>query len=330
MGVLGLWGQTMTYQPVRKAGQWVGGERPSDDRYAMVREVIEDNEPDGAMFSVLDIGTSDSYFPQRIIEDFPDQAFVTGVDVKAAKFEHEQYEHIQKRTSARTLWEFERYDYVLCLSVIHHFANWPLVLKAVQACRVGAVVEVPHPSEDWMEHSAARHQLAEIDEAVSNVGERLGESPRTGRNGVTYKRPVYWVPGGLSTFYGQVVDGKGACSQRLTSNRYGRGISKVLGFQPYPGSLNIECPELDTHHILAFNPKSAYDWTGEYGEDTARYLFWDAWVLSKGVSVPCKAMIPERRGNRAQWELVSEHWLRDLMELNNGDNVRVDVMLNAW
>lgn len=321
----------MTYQPVRKAGQWVGGERPSDDRYAMIHEAIEANEPAlrpaADPFTVLDIGTSDSYFPQRILEDFPDQAYVTGIDVKAAKFEHERYEHVQKRTSARTLWEFERYDYVLCLSVIHHFTNWPLVLKAVQACRVGAVVEVPHPSEDWMEHSAARHHLGEINEAVSSVGEFLGESPRTGRNGVTYRRLVYWVPGGLSTFYGHVVDGKGACSQRLTPDRYGRGIDKVLGFQPYPGSLNVECPGLDTHRFLSEIP--AYDWTGEVWGAHARYVFWDAWVWSRGVSVPCKAMIPERRGNRRHWELVSEHRLRDLLKLNNGDSLRMDVMLNA-
>jgi SAM-dependent methyltransferase len=312
----------MAYQPVvdSRTGETVQhGERACTDRYQAIAQALQDvAEP----FTVLDLGAYTGWFAQALTRDF--DCTVTAVDdhpgLTAAA--SQRIRVINRRVTPVELAAMPRHDVILALSVLHHFADWRAALAETRRCRQAAFVEVPHPDETWMRHSAARHELPELDSATHAAAARVvDEFPRTGRNGVSYVRPMYQLAGTVTRVHGRVFTGNGRSSRSLP--RYSRELRAYLGYEPYPGSLNLR---LD--HPVAFGDPYAR-WTAPNARDgrwTGRYHLWRAWLHY--ADVPVHAMWD--RGHGADCvELLAPVRLRDHLNVTDRSAVAIDVETNA-
>lgn len=296
------------YQDVWKDGRLrARGVRDCAGRYKLIASILPERP-----FTVLDLGAYTGYFATRIAEDF--DARVTAVDdfpglVEAAS---DRVTVMSKRLGVDGLLHLPRFDVVLALSVLHHFKDWPAALRLLRCCRSNLVIEVCDPKETWMRRAASRAEVAVQHKVVSELpGARLlGTSPRTAA-GVTYQRPLYLIPGTVRTYAGQAFTGSGWCHRNMP--RYDRGLGAQLGYEPFPGSLNVR---LDQDHELG---KPWLDWQGAKKRDRQ---FWRAWIGD----LYCHAHVPGRRNHGPDvLELVAAVKLRGLLGLADGDLVSFDV-----
>lgn len=303
----------MTYQPTATAP----GERVCADRWEPIRELLMDiPEP----FTVLDVGAAQGWFARRILDEFP-HARVTAIDPGPGLDDlagHERVTVVRRKVTAIDLHRLPRHDVTLALSVLHHFADWPQALSLVRASRRFAVVETPAPGEAWMRYAAARHQLPALASAVKAQSTRtLGSFERIGRDCSKHQRPMSLLPSNLETVTGTVFTGRGVCSQKLTHSLHGKGLDKVLGYQPYPGSLNLTLAGRSS-----FLGEPVIHWPGVANGRRRPYWFWPAWLNGEPVHV----MNPAGRGQTPYTvELVAPVRLRDTVGLADGDPVSVDV-----
>jgi CTP-dependent riboflavin kinase len=300
----------MTYQPTATTA----GERSCVDRWDVIRwHLASLDEP----FTVLDLGANAGWFSTRLAEEFDCQ--VTAIDDHRdlSSIASDRVTVLNRRVSARHLREMPRFDVVLALSVLHHMADWRAVFDQVRACRRGAFVEVPAPGEEWMRWAAARHELPAIHDKVAGAAFRLiGEFERTGRDGSVHQRPMFLVHGTLTTLAGTVFSGSGTCSRKLTPTLHARGLDRELGYQPYPGSLNLRCEttvDLGTPWLA---------WPGLVKGRSRPYWFWPAWLNGH----PVHAMDPAGRGHGPGCiEVVAPRSMRDSLGLVDGDAVTLEV-----
>jgi len=300
---------TRPYQDVWRSGERVAaGERDCEGRYALIAATFPAHP-----FTMLDVGAYTGYFATRASEDF--EASVTAVDDfrGLAAAASERVTVIGERLSPAQLAALPRHDVVLALSVLHHFADWRAALRELLACRSHLLIEVCAPDEKWMRRAASRREVAAQHKAVASTpgAELLGRSPRTGRDGVTYQRPLYRLPGTVCTLAGRAFTGSGSCSRNMP--RFDKGLGKRLGYEPFPGSLNVRLPE--PHKLGA----PALDWTGEKNRDRQ---FWRAWVAG----IACHAHVPGKRSHGPDaLELVAPMKLRDRLGLADGATITFDV-----
>lgn len=302
----------MTYQPTADGG---AAQRDCADRYAPIRDLL--TTIDGP-FTVLDLGANAGWFSTRIATDFP-AAQVTAVDPRpeVQQATSDRVTAVQQRMDAAALRALPRHDVVLALSVLHHLPEWQQAVPWLQACRRWLVAEVPHPDERWMRSAAARHELGPLHNTVTRHADRkLGDFERTGRDGSRHLRPMYATPGTVTTLTGTVFAGSGTCSRKLRPDLHARGLDKRLGYQPYPGSLNLRCDgpvDLGTPVV---------HWPGTVNGRQRPYWFWPAWISD----LPLHAMDPAGRGHGPNHvELVAPTRLRDTLGLADGDRVTVEV-----
>lgn len=306
----------MNYQPTWHDGMVLAaGERDCADRYEPIRELLAGVD---GLDTVLDLGANSGYFSARIADDFL-AAHVTAVDPRPElrQAASDRITVVQHRMDAAAVRALPRHDVVLALSVLHHLPDWRQALGWLRACRRWLVAEVPHPGERWMRSAAARHELPAIHDAVARMAARkLGDFERTGRDGSRHRRPMYLIPGNVVTLTGTVFAGSGTCSRKLRSDLHARGLDVQLGYQPYPGSLNLRC---DGPVDLG---QPVVDWPGTVNGKRRPYWFWPAWVGK----TPLHAMIPATRGHGPNHvELVAPMRLRDQLGLVDGDTVTVEV-----
>jgi len=307
----------MSYQPTATSA----GERLCVDRYEPIATIL------GRLvgpFTVLDLGANAGWFTARLADDFG--CHVTAVDdhpdlpaVVSGRAGRVRVE--RRRVTAGHLRKMARYDVVLALSVLHHMPDWREALDVIRRCRRVAIIEVPDPSETWMRYALARRELAEIHEAVASVGELVGQFERIGRDGLTYMRPMYAVPpspGGSVKLTGTVFGGSGTCSRKLTPTLHGRGLYRQLGYQPFPGSLNLRL-----ERPVDLGPP-VVNWPGLVRGRSRPYWFWPA----SATGVPCHAMDPAGRGHGPDsLEVVAPVKLRDALGLADGDFLTLEVDL---
>jgi len=298
----------MTYQPTATTT----GERACVDRWSAIRPHLP-AEP----FTVLDLGANAGWFSARLAAEFDCQ--VTAIDDHRdlPAIASDRVTVINRRVSARHLREMPRHDVVLALSVLHHLADWRAVLDDLRACRRGAFVEVPAPGEKWMRAAAARHELPAIHDKVAGAAFRLvGEFERTGRDGSVHQRPMFLLDGTVHALTGTVFSGSGTCSRKLTPTLHARGLDRELGYQPYPGSLNLRCAT----DVDLGAPWLA--WPGIVKGRSRPYWFWPAWLNGHAVH----AMDPGGRNHGPDCiEVVAPWSIRDRFGLVDGDPVTLEV-----
>lgn len=303
----------MSYQPSAASP----GERPCVDRWEAMRSILE-QVPQPA--TLMDLGAAEGWFSAKA----SDLGFyVTAIEPRAGVLDVKtRFMHsFVGSVDGESLRQWPRHDVVLALSVLHHFEDWRDVLEQVRACRYWAIVEVPDPAEaEWMKMAKARHELEAIAEEVDlHSVKDLGRFERVGRNGATYYRPMHLLRGTVKRFRGRAFSGSGNNARSLRRFADER-LTTVLGYEPFPGSLNLafdEQPDL--------GPAVRY-WARTIDSDRRAYVIWPAWIQG----VPGHVMIPTARtahpNTLEAWAPVK---LRDRLGIKDGDVVAVDVQLEG-
>lgn len=277
----------------------------------------------GGSPSVVDVGAAEGYFAVRIAEEFG--STVLAIDNNKALLDQlspwRPFLSVwSQRVSPEELATLPRFDVALALSVLHHFSRWRDALREIRALARVCLIELPHPSENWMRHAPARKQLLELHNTVAAIPHvrKIGTSKREGRNGKTYDRPMLLVPGTARRVQGTVFSGSGANRRNL--DRYAdESLSDLLGYEPFHGSLNLRVEP----GVLAAFTKPTLTWSRPNGgRNRATYRIWRAWYRDE----PLHVMIPQT-AHPSSIEVWASRKLRDTYELHDGDQLDLDVEL---
>lgn len=308
------------YQPVLdgKGKVVAAGERDCDDRWQAI--AAEFHRLSGLPFTLLDVGAYTGYFSRRATAEYACRAFAVDDNPKLQPAPNVRVH--RGRVDAGWIARQPRFDVILALSVLHHMPDWRDVLRELQACRGFAVVEVPAPNEwRWMTSAPARRDVPEIAETVAAAagvsgGKLLGEFPRTGKDGITYQRRMWLLPGRVQQVTGRVFTGSGSASRTLP--RYVDRLAGVLGYKPYPGTLNLRGEEpfdFGSPTVEHVDSRRRGKWAGTY-------RMWRAWHST--LADPVHVMVDRGHGPDAL-EVIAAPRLRDHWAVHDGDVVTLDV-----
>ncbi|MGB9636800.1 MAG: DUF120 domain-containing protein [Thermoplasmata archaeon] len=126
-------------------------------------------------------------------------------------------------------------------------------------------------------------------------------------------------------FVGYVSRGMGEGKFYLGKEQYVEQIFEILGFTPYPGTLNIKLEKESTPALYALKERPGILIKGFQEKDRTygNVKCFRATILE----LPCAVVIPERSAYTDILEVISKHNLRKVLNLKDGDRVivRVDI-----
>ena len=296
------------------------GYRECARRYDVVRAELEGlRRP----FTVLDLGAHSGYFSFRLAEDFG--ARCTAVDdylglTKLAEQNNDpRVTVIRRRLGVSEVKALGGFDVVLALSVLHHVDHWRWMLATIRGlARSRVIVETPDPTEK-LRVAKNRLALGAIDNGLQTLGRRIGQS--TGVWERDCVRPIYALPGKKLVVPGWVFTGGG--NHSTFAPRFSEQLSEVIGYSPFPGSLNIRTRGLDVHSALG---PPAVDFQDESrpgrGRKGGDYQLWPA---SLG-GIECHALVPGVRHHGTDTvEVVAPVHLRTELGLEDESEVALEV-----
>ena len=276
--------------------------RAFDIRYPEIRQTVERAQPR----SILDIGPAGGGFARSL----SDLAPVTAIDVRDHRWDpHPNVDWQVRALDADAIGKLPPYDVVLALSVLHHMSDWRDALREIRKlARRLVIVEVPHPDER-LTTPAARNELGDLyAEVIRATIDTLAVSPST-RQPDEFSRLTQAV---APLIVGTVTDGGGYHAG--TQQRIGDAFEQVLGYRPYPGSLNVR-----TDRILELVNPEAQVVDADRGGRIFR--LWPCRL--RGVPAPCHLMTWRTPPARPVLEVLSPVRLRDHLD---GDEVEIEVL----
>jgi len=124
---------------------------------------------------------------------------------------------------------------------------------------------------------------------------------------------------------GKVFTGLGEGRYYLSLDGYRNQISKIIGFQPYPGTLNIRTLPEDLEIRRRLSKKPGYEIRGF--ESEGRKFGGCKLFIGKVESAECGVLIPERTHYPEDvLEIIAPFNLREKLKLKDGDVVRLKVI----
>ena len=126
------------------------------------------------------------------------------------------------------------------------------------------------------------------------------------------------------TLHGAIKDGMGEGQYYIDQEGYKVQFEKKLGFEPYPGTLNIcvdkeDVGKLDVIKSTAGIPIEGFNYGGRTFGDVIAYK-------SKIKNIDCAIVVPARSHYVDVIEIICQYHLRRTLSLNTDD--RVDVKVN--
>lgn len=280
------------YQDLWRDGTLVArGRRDCAARYQLIRPALEGRL--GRGFTVADVGGWDGYFGIRLAEDLDAQA--TNVDRRSRNL---PIRHRVLDVTADTVHKIGAHDAILALSILHHMDDWQAVYEALRAQSRLLIVEAAHPDEAG---------TAKVDGADRNTGPSYGQVTADGHllgatpgpNGVD--RPLMLV---RNAAWGPVADGTGQAASLISD-----GDFSALGYQPYPGTLNVTVG------------REARDWIAALpGVTVASGRSRDLYVPVTANGLDAHASLSRDHGSV---ELLAPVSLRAVLNVANGDTVEI-------
>jgi riboflavin kinase, archaea type len=137
------------------------------------------------------------------------------------------------------------------------------------------------------------------------------------------------------TLSGIVKTGLGEGRYYLSRPGYRTQFQKYLGWEPYPGTLNLELsgPEANKLRFLRKNPVyaiEAFQAEGRtFGGVTCHPAHVSLSTASKGPAIDCAAILPHRSHYTTTIELIAPVRLRDALPCNDGQRLEVTVDLHG-
>lgn len=257
--------------------------------------------------TVFDFGAHNGHFAVRLAQDLG--CAVTAVDDRHHAPGHVTW--VQRRVPVEGIRYLGRYDVVLALSVIHHFAAYEAAFAELRAlARRVLIVEVPHPDER-LDVVPTRHELEAVHGSVMrHLHRELVLSPAT-KQPELQRKTVAIAP----LLRGRVFSGGGhhARSQQL----YGDVFERELGYRPFMGSLNLRleaAPDLGPEQVLLRPDKRRI------------YRLWRG-RLVRWPEIQVNVMDVGDRGHGPECvELISNVRLRDLPGVEDGAEVECEIV----
>ncbi|WP_456419715.1 DUF120 domain-containing protein [Methanocaldococcus infernus] len=121
---------------------------------------------------------------------------------------------------------------------------------------------------------------------------------------------------------GKVVSGLGEGKKYLSIKKYKEDIKKVVGFEPYEGTLNLELPE--EFDVSKYNYYETEDFYLNGKKFFGVYVV-PATILVKGKEVRGAIILPKKTSHKRNViEVVAPIRLRDL-GLKDGDEIKVKI-----
>jgi hypothetical protein len=292
------------YQDIWREGRLVeAGRRECAARYEAIRAVLEHELGHG--FSVADVGGWDGYFAVRLAEDLDARA--ENIDMRDIALPC----HRRLMVTGASVGEVGRHDAILCLSTLHHMEDWRAVYEGLKALCLLLIVEVCHPDETEGDLSKVMartaHRVRPQYEHIAPEGDLIFQSPCL--DNPENLRPMFLVRSGT---VGRVEDGTGKAAAAMAKTT--PADWEELGYEPYPGTLNIAVP---TH---------AREWLEGLPGVKAPGLGRSRHYVPVTVNgLPAHVHFARSRPGRAvrTVELVAPVCLRETLGVDNGDQVEV-------
>jgi hypothetical protein len=175
------------YQPQWVDGREVGvGNRECASRYRAIKDYLTQNTNVHFMPTVLDLGAYTGYFCRRLHDDLGAQC--TAVDNNPSLEESEGVTVIPRLLNPAGVRELGHFDVTLCLSVLHHHANWYDFLAALVESADVVFIETAHPQERM--NNQYRPYVIGAHQEMQKIGKVIAETPPLYDS--KYKRPL-WV-----------------------------------------------------------------------------------------------------------------------------------------
>lgn len=126
---------------------------------------------------------------------------------------------------------------------------------------------------------------------------------------------------------GNVVSGLGEGEYYVTRDGYRKAFNRLFGFDPYPGTLNVEVPATDRQKLRMLQ---ATDGMHIDGFESEGRTFGAVKCFHATVGdLEAGAILPVRSHHTNTLEVVSPHHLREELDLEDGDEVTAHVALAA-
>lgn len=292
------------------------GYRECESRYQVIRQACQSlRRP----FTVLDLGASEGYFSIRLTDEFG--ARCVAVDSRSVVRSAEPLIAgiVEGEVDAEDVRLLGTYDVVLGLSFLHHIPDWRGMLEQMdRSARSLLVVETPHPDEK-LKQATNRHQLGKIVQALEKKGmTQLGEAPAVWDHELG--RPLMVKTREGSPTEGVVGGGSGNNSRMVS--RFQDELGSVLGYTPFPGSLNVHTRY--AFRLGAYAMEYVDERRGRGGRRGGDYQIWHARV--DGFDGPTHVIRPGVRGHgRYCLEVWAPVNLRDHLGLKDGDTIRLRI-----
>jgi CTP-dependent riboflavin kinase len=309
-----------TYQDIWVKGKVVeAGYRDCATRWQSIAQEVSSIV---GSFTVLDLGAQTGYYSYRLAEQFG--ARCLAVEPSNPKLTHKvekdngnaRVTWLRRHLDVKSLLKLGSFDVVLALSVLHHQSDWRGMLEALRSMTRGTlVVEAPHPKEK-LNVAPARFELSAIYEDVSSTGRWIGQAP--GVWDPKLSRGLFAEDRQPMLFTGEVFSGSGNNGKHAV--RFIDEIAEVLGYRPFPGSLNLKTEIKDLRQRLG-------PWISQYidpsrGPNKGDYQLWPA----RFGGIEGHVMVPGKRGHGSHCiELVAPVGLRETLNLEDGSKVSVSV-----
>ncbi len=293
------------------------GYRSCADRYEIVRKAAQGlRRP----FTVLDLGAASGYFSIRLTQDFG--ARVVAVErtpvIKAAIG---RVAAIDQRTmDPEMVRKLGTYDMVLGLSFLHHIRDWKGMLNIMnRITRSALIIETPNPRER-LRVAVNRQALGAIDTAVRNLPEMRQVGSSSGVWQRDLPRSIYLLKREGLPVEGKVFSGSG--NNAIHMERFCEDLEAVLGYVPFPGSLNVRTRRI--FRLGAYATEYVDPRRGRGGRGGGDYQIWHARV--EGYDGPAHVMRPGARTHgRGALEVWAPVKLKDALGLKDGDRVTLRI-----
>lgn len=268
---------------------------------------------------MLDLGGASGYFSIRLTQEFGARCVVVDKDPSVLGAVGQVASVVNKAITPEGVRRLGTYDMVLGLSFLHHVPDWRGMLGMMnRVTRSTLVIETPNPKE-VLRSAVNRRELGMIELEVLRVcTQRIGVSTSVWDPNV--KRTLRLMRrDGLPTT-GVVFSGSG--NNGLHTKRFTDELTAVLGYTPYPGSLNLRTSR--AFRLGAYAAEYVDAKRGRGGRRGGDYQLWHAQV--DGFNGPVHVMRPGARSHgRTAIELWAPVRLKDALKVDDGDNVRLRI-----
>jgi riboflavin kinase len=125
---------------------------------------------------------------------------------------------------------------------------------------------------------------------------------------------------------GKVITGMGEGAYYMSRKGYKRQFYAILGFTPYPGTLNLQI--LEDQHLGNFERllRSPAKFISEFKENNrifGKVFVWPANLLINNKKIPSAVIRPDRTHHVNQIELIAEDHIKSKFNVKDGDDLEV-------